>query len=179
MPQNKKNLLLIIFLALVVLTGVAIFIFQNKQNIPKIGQSTAPTQGSAEQVVVMTDKNTYAKSEIAKITLTNNLKESIFISLGTPGIEYIEKKKINSEEWEQFPAMCHYPNCIYDIGPPEELKIGESKSFDWQLLFFPEEKSKSVGLEPGLYRIAFQYRIGTKDSAFRTAKSNEFTILKE
>lgn len=116
-----------------------------------------------QEVTITTDKAEYEQGETVKITLKNNLKESIFshIGSGTPifCIEYVERKTARGN-WEKLLAQGQYPYVLSskprDV--PKEIKPGQSAIFEWwKPSIFINETSKSIQAGPGIYRLVILY----------------------
>jgi len=137
---------------------------------------------AGERVSLTTDKIEYEKGEMVKVTLVNYLEESIYsqIASNTPSffILYVERKKRNST-WEQLFANCQYPNCVYDIDGPAEIKPGQSASFNWKPFIFLNGTANSLPAESGTYRLIGSYhrkRLSSEGSDLYNIRSNEFKI---
>lgn len=126
-----------------------------------------------EEVVVTTDKLEYESGEIIKVTIKNNLEESIFSHVGKEAIKYIERK--TAQGWEKFFARCQYPHCTYDIGPPKEITPKDSKTFQWNPLIFINGTSEYVQAKSGHYRLLILYE-NYKKTEWKTVYSNKFRI---
>jgi hypothetical protein len=111
-------------------------------------------------VVVKTDKSTYTQSEAIEITLSNNLKESIWSHIGseTPvfAIKHFEIKG-NGTAWDTLYARCIYPECIYDSDAPAEITAGSSRAFVWLPRVYINGSPEYVTPEPGRYRLLIIY----------------------
>ncbi|MFA5157194.1 MAG: hypothetical protein WC532_07415 [Candidatus Omnitrophota bacterium] len=137
----------------------------------------------AQEATVTTDKLEYSQGESVKITLKNNSTQSIFSHIGGTssgfGIRYAEKKT-SSGNWEKLFTYCQYPHCIRDIGPPEEMKSGESNTYEWDPLIYIDGTEKSIKADPGTYRLVVSYQIrnsaSSEDWKWLTVNSNEFII---
>jgi len=136
-----------------------------------VKELTAPKESANLSVMVASEKT---ESKFIAVTIKNNSTESVFAHIGVEGVKNIERKT-DQGGWEELFAMCQVPNCVYDIGPPQEIKTGESKSFEWQPLIFINGANKSVQAEPGQYRLVFLYEDAQKTD-WQTTYSNEFTI---
>ena len=147
----------------------------------------AETQASPkyqEGVAVNTDKQEYKQGEAIKITVNNDLSESIFSHAGsyTPvfSIKYVEMK--TQQGWKQLFAQCQYPHCIYEIDALVEIKAGQSVTFEWMPLIYINGTQKHIRAEPGEYRLVVYYQIRkssvSEDWKLLTAYSNEFVIKK-
>lgn len=141
---------------------------------------------SNKGVIVTTDKTEYEQGEIIKITIKNNLNESIYSHIGssTPvfSIDHIEKKKPDGT-WEKLFVQCRYPHCIEKVAAPKEIKPGQSEVFKWKPLIYINGTSKITQLKTGTYRIVILYQIRKgsipKDWKWNTVCSNEFMIKKK
>jgi hypothetical protein len=135
-------------------------------------------EGTNTGLTVITDKMEYERGEAIKITLTNNLGESIFshIHSGTPVfcIKHVEKRN-QAGQWERLYAQCQPPYCVYDIDAPGEIKPGETAILDWKPLVFVNGTSEAVAPEPGLYRLLISYQDCSK-TRWKSVNTNEFTI---
>ena len=111
-------------------------------------------------VVIKTGKNHYESRESIDITLTNNLKESIYSHIGsdTPvfTIEHIERKNTDSV-WDTLFAQCRYPECVHDSDAPLEVKPGYSVTFEWNPMIYIDGSPEYVTAEPGRYRLLILY----------------------
>jgi len=87
-------------------------------------------------VIVTTDKTEYEQGEIIKITIRNNLNETIYSHIGssTPifSINHVEKKRSDGT-WKKLFAQCQYPHCIHKVAAPKEIKPGQSEVSDGNL----------------------------------------------
>ena len=154
----------------------------SKQNQTLIEKINTSNRG----VIVTTDKTEYEQGEIIKITIRNNLNESIYSHIGssTPiySIDHIEKERSNGT-WEKLFAQCRCPHCIEKIGAPKEIKPGQSKVFRWKPLIYLNGTSKAVQPEIGTYRIAILYQIRKGSTPenwkWHAVYSNKFTIKKK
>jgi hypothetical protein len=128
-----------------------------------------------------TDKIAYSQLEPIKITLTNDLGESIFshIRSGTQVfcIKCIEKSRSN-EQWERLYAQCQYPNCMLETDAPGEIKSGENATYAWKPSVFVNGTSESVSLMPGTYRLLISYE-DCRKTKWDFVNTNKFEIFKE
>jgi hypothetical protein len=144
-----------------------------------INKIYAKSQG----IIVTTDKFEYKQGEVIKITLRNELSESIFSHIGsqTPVffIDRIERKK-SGEDWDKLFAQCQYPHCVDDIDGPAEIKSSQSVSFVWDPLIYPDGANKNIQAMAGTYRLLITYQIRknylSKNWEWLKVYSNEFVI---
>lgn len=125
-------------------------------------------------VLITTDKTVYRQGEVIRVSIKNNLNESIFCHIGVEGIKHIERKTAEGN-WEQLFVMCKYPHCIYKIAPPKEIIPGECRIFEWKPLIYIDGTSKTVQAGPGQYRLSFFYQDHMK-TELRSVYSNVFMI---
>ena len=142
------------------------------------GKCVEITVEKLEEVTVTTDKKEYGQNESVRITITNNLKESIYSHIGTTtpkfSIKNVERKK--DGEWEKLFAYCQYPNCRYDMDPPKEIKTGQSESFVWNPIIHIDGGKDGVQAGQGEYRLSILYR-PESEGDWKSAYSNEFRII--
>lgn len=140
----------------------------NKPNAPLI----VPAKG----VTVTTDKKEYNQGENIKITMKNNLKETIFshAGSGTPvfAIDHIERR-ISNRNWETLSARRK--GVMYDIDAPREIKLGQSATFEWKPWLYKESSDELIQAGPGRYRLLLLYEDYLK-TEWKSVYSNEFTI---
>ena len=137
----------------------------------------------AQEVTVATERTEYKEGQNIKVIMTNNLKTSIFSHAGsaTPffSIRNIEKKNAN-RAWKKLFAQCQYPDCVYDIDSPDEIKPGNSQSFVWEPLIYINGRSKSIPADAGTYCLDILYQVKGDPSPdkweWKTARTNEFAI---
>ena len=129
-------------------------------------------------VSVSTDKPEYEQGEAVKINISNKLRESIFshIRSMTPVfcIKHIEKRTTKGQ-WEKLYAQCQFPNCIYEIDPPGEIKPGENETLEWKPLVFVDGTAKTALPVPGVYRLAIAYMEHQKKK-WQSVYTNTFAI---
>ena len=138
------------------------------------------------EVTITTDKTEYDQGETIKVTLENNLNESIYsyglFQFGC-GALYLQREDL-SGNWKDVDTFI----CPVPMPPPViEYKAGEKKSYCFNQKIDYEEK---VLAEPGRYRFKFIYYIECEPqdsdrSLFicpsenkKTIYSNEFIIEK-
>lgn len=174
--SNKILILALVVVLIAIVTTTYITLKQGEEvDTEQVeGLSVEPSK----DVIITTDKTEYKQGEIVKITITNNLKESIYSQIGgnTPvfGIEYIERKRLNGT-WEKLFAQCRYPHCIYKIAPAQEIKPGQSETFEWKPLIFINGTSETKQAGPGRYRLLISY-LDYQKTEWRSVYSNEFII---
>lgn len=132
-----------------------------------------------KKVTITTDKTEYEQGELIKITIRNDLSESIFSHTDVFCIEYIERKT-SEGNWEKLFAQCQYPHCLYKIGGPKEIKPGQSVTFEWEPLIYVNGTPDTVQMSPGIYRLKILYQIRkgpiSERWEWKTIYSDEFTI---
>lgn len=130
-----------------------------------------------DKVTITTEKTGYGQNESIRITITNNLKKSIYSHIGTNTPKFsIKNVEIKTDEgWGRLFAYCQYPNCRYDIDPPKEIKPGHSESFEWKPIIYIDGKEEGTGAEGGEYRLSVFYRIEESEE-WEFIYSNEFKI---
>ncbi|MDI6603356.1 MAG: hypothetical protein QME57_04625 [Patescibacteria group bacterium] len=124
-----------------------------------------------------------SKAKLLRITIRNNLDESIFSHAASISpvfsIKHIERKKTNGS-WEKLFAHCQYPHCMYKIDIPREIKPNQSVTFEWKPLIYINGTRKTVQVGAGVYRLEILYQIRrgstSKSWEWKTVYSNEFTI---
>lgn len=168
-----KNTTLVALLAGITLLGGCILIPTEEQ--PET-TTTLQTTTIPEEIIVRTDKTEYDPGEDIRITITNNLKKTIYSHIGsnTPefSIKHVERK--TNGAWEKLSAWCQYPHCIYDIDPPMEINPGQSESFAWDQIIFINGTDESVQAGEGVYRLSILYKV--EGSGWVAVYSNEFRI---
>lgn len=165
-----KSPLIKIFFVAFILTGFQIS-WSNK------------SYAKSQEIIVTTDKNEYKHGEVIKITLKNELSESVFSHIGsqTPvfSIDRIERKK-SGEDWDKLFAQCQYPHCVYDIDGPSEIKPNQYVSFEWNPLIYIDGTNNNIQTKPGTYRLLVTYQIRkdylSKNWEWLKVYSNEFVI---
>jgi len=146
-------------------------------------ESTTKTD---REVIITTDKTEYEREEMIKITLENNLNESIYsyglFQFGC-GALYLQKEDLSGDWKDVDTFICPVPMLPSVI----EYKAGEKKSYYFNQKIDYEQK---VLAKPGRYRFKFIYYIkcesqGSDNSLIicpsqnkKTIYSNEF-IIKE
>ena len=136
---------------------------------------------SANEVTVTTDKREYRQGEAIKITITNDLGESIFsnIGSGTPifCIEYIERK-ITKGNWEKLLVQGQYPYVLSDKprDVPKEIKPGQSQTFVWLPFIFFKAATEPVQVSPGQYRFSISYYEDKDGEQKKSIYTKEFRI---
>jgi len=133
------------------------------------------------KVTITTNKSEYEQNENVNFTLFNGKNESIYLSFwcGEFCINFIEKKTASG--WELF--WANDPNVIYDcMGTNTEIKEGESIHLIWRAfcLWVYNESNNSYEyylVEPGVYRLKFDYFTDATWINVTTVYSNEFTIV--
>ncbi|GEM_PF-2024329 len=147
------------------------------------GQPDRSNATLPNKITVSTELAKYSQTEVIKVSLFNGLKRSVFSHAGGPAslfsINKIERKN-QSGTWDKLTAQCQYPNCVFDLDAPVEIKPGTTAMFGWKPLEYPEGKEEAVLLKPGVYRLLmnYQFRPGktTENWNWITTYSNEFTI---
>lgn len=125
-----------------------------------------------EGVILTTDKTEYEKGKEVNVTITNNLKESIWYPFG----DYTNNFALfgyNSSGWSQVPVLPF-------ILPPErwsdpeiiELKSGELGILEHNPLGWVSESS----LIFDKYKLRFYYKLSKDSEESVSADSNEFII---
>lgn len=145
--MNKKILIGILLALILVL--IFSFVSRNVQNPEK-------------EVKITTDRTEYGSAEVPRLTIKNNLTDSICLSDCYP--YYLEIKK---EEWERYLyEECEKPDLVREC-------IASNESKDIELII-------NASLPPGLHRVVMSACLGCqikedfkKDLIFQ---SNEFTI---
>jgi len=132
------------------------------------------TAGLSENIHVTTEKQEYRPGEIVKVTIRNQSGGIISCHVGVEGIKHIEKKTAEGN-WEKLFAMCQPPHCFFDIGPPQEIRAGEFKVFDWKPLIYVNGTAKVVQASPGEYRLLLLYH-DRQRKEWRPVYSNVFSI---
>jgi len=137
--------------------------------------ATPPYKKPLLDIKVTTDKEFYLSTDLVKITIKNNIDKSIFMHINTFCINHI-----GSYDGEKFSAYCDYPDCVYDMDAPDEIKPGESVEFMWQLRYYNRTKKEMADLIPGDYCLVTSYQIREGDESVRwkwlLQNSNKFTI---
>ena len=117
-------------------------------------------------VVVFTDKTEYKQGEKITLSVTNNLKEPIFL----PGCNHYIIEKKDKGGWKE--SSPYIKRCAWE-GFAFKIDVSKTEVFN---LF---------ALEPGFYRAKLSYSIGCKErkplsearcKSSNTVYSNEFTI---
>jgi len=148
------------------------------ENLKKPSAQINCNESQEDHVTVKTEKKNYTQNEIVQLTLNNNSQETIYSHFGsqTPifAIKYIHKKNIFGL-WSILYAQCQYPNCIYDIDVPIELKPDKFVVFNWTPLIFINGTQQTIPLVPGRYRLSILYQDYEK-KAWKLICTNEFTI---
>jgi len=133
------------------------------------------------EVIVSTDKNIYADPENISVSIKNSKAASAYIHANSViCVDCIERHNSDGSKTE---LKYSDPGIDYDIGPPEEFKIGETFTIKCDAMYF-EKTSEGVfsrkKLTAGKYiiRIIYQIRpagdVGTYKWLY--SNSNEFEI---
>jgi len=177
--------------AMVIFVGIAIYLYLKflPTTIPQVPPATSDT------LVLSTGKSEYTQGDIIKISLRNELKNSIWYSSGCRS-SFWELQKLEQGEWKEinifFPTTENGKQVCVPIMcepmDPLELKPGEEVSYNWNSSEMCEWPFGAIGvpkveLKPvtqGAYRVAVEYLTepltnpGFRDAA--VVYSNEFTI---
>lgn len=137
------------------------------------------------KITVSTELTKYSQTEVIKVSFFNGLNRSVFSHAGGPAslfsINKIERKNQNGT-WDKLAAQCQYPNCVFDLDAPLEIKPRVTAIFGWKPAEYPEGKEEAVLLKPGAYRLLVNYQLrpgkATENWNWITTYSNEFAIIK-
>jgi len=136
----------------------------------------SPIQDSGGEVIITTDKAEYSQGEAVKITVENNISQSIFYErqIGC-GLSFWRLETNESGKWQnkQLDEICRW-----DIAGPliTELKPGDRITNGWNL------KNKDRFIGSGNYRISFNYGLDEKyywerkDNGQKIIYSPEFAV---
>ncbi len=148
----------------------------------------------AKEVTITTDKTEYRENETIKVTIKNNLNQSIWYYSYSPikripilyscfhNSQYALKLQRYEElisRWKDIPVNhgCCFAHCR--ILPPElrELKPGKEIYNEWDQKVFSSEAGINGELaKPGRYRFVFVYHLSNETNGKKYAYSNEFEI---
>ncbi|MFH0973951.1 MAG: hypothetical protein V1817_04165 [Candidatus Micrarchaeota archaeon] len=123
---------------------------------PTLTSTPTPTPTAAGNAVVLaTDKNAYQRSEKISITLTNGLRESVWVTQDCE--RWWELETFDGGEWKNI-AM---PSCIMcELGPmPQLLKAGEKVVDAWYGDFGCAGgfEATAIAADAGTYRLKSSY----------------------
>lgn len=149
------------------------------------GQSSRFNAPIPNKITASTGRAKYGQTEVIKVSIFNGLNRSVFSHAGGPAslfsINRIERKN-QSGAWDKLTAHCQYPNCVFDLDAPIEIKPGVTAIFGWKPAEYPEGKEEAVLLKPGAYRLLINYQLrpgkATENWNWITTYSNEFVITK-
>ncbi len=144
--------------------------------------ATPPYKKPLLDIKITTDKEFYSVNDSIKVTVFNNIDESIYSHACSLTPTFCINH-IGSFDGLKYYAYCDYPDCVYDIDVPCEIKPGESVQFPWQPRYYDTVKKQMLDLNPGDYCLVISYQIkDTRDSSkwqWLFQNSNKFTILEE
>jgi hypothetical protein len=135
----------------------------------------------AQEVLVKTDKATYARAEKIKVIIDNLREDSIFSAAATITPEFaisnFERKR-TAWTWDAFATRCRGLGCKDTVVEPKEIPAGQQVSFVWKPAVYIKQLFSAP--EPGTYRLTIIFQIkrnnGPGGIIWNTAKSNEFTL---
>lgn len=163
---SKISLILIFLIIFVLLSGF--FAIKQAQKISEIESDEGKTK-----LTIRTNKNEYKQGEIVEIFIKNNGLKPIWYNKETCPPFCCWLQKLENGKWKDFKAIG---TVVVDLRVrPSKLNPGEEISRKWSTT--KKENGREISMiEPGIYRIAFNYGL-TKDSFNeKTIYSNEFII---
>lgn len=179
LKRSKIAIFLVFFVAVVVGGAAWYSMNQNKQ-------------AKGDGIVISTNKSSFDKGEIIKISVKNNLKEDIFYYYGSIGRDvknykdgiwqYVEsgKNQIQSGMKKNVRDSCSL--ILYERANPLGLKSGKYTYDEWNQQICDLGSNVVKYTESGQYRLSFTYglKISSDDEyAIEDAKtiySDNFTI---
>ncbi|OQB08688.1 MAG: hypothetical protein BWY21_01156 [Parcubacteria group bacterium ADurb.Bin216] len=166
----KKKIIIIVLLVLLVIVGIAI----GPVEIPSIISHSQLQKDLVRpiDVRIILDKSSYSSGENIGFTIMNDYYESVYLSGFL--IENIYKRI--GKDWILLDGYCHYPHCIYMVGP-EEFVSGQSKYKEWKPIHYV--KNWDIPLSSGEYIISTVFRFGldsAKGNGWISVYSNPFFI---
>lgn len=128
---------------------------------------------SIQEVTITTDKTEYGQGEIVKITVKNNLVESIWYrewDTKCSGTSFSIGKKRDNE-------YSFYPLGLAECAMGEvELKPKATRIYALNLNEWKKTKFPHTDIDTGVYKWRFIYILKNGDKGSKTIHSNEFTI---
>lgn len=149
------------------------------ENISTSSATIPASSATPSSIVMTTDKTQYARSEVVKLKVTNNLDvPAWYIGYSQPDLVFWEIERAQNDSWqgldfrllitEEGREVCRIILYERPIGAVTELKPHSDLLYEWDQKICPlktvPEPFEPEMIERGKYRFAFCYRLVTVES---------------
>jgi len=179
--MNRKIFFILILLFMAVFNGFAKISYAQGKDQAMNAKDVKEYTVTSGEVLVSTDKNTYPADENISVSIKNASAASAYIHANsTICVDRIERHNADGSKTE---LKYRDPGIDYDIGPPEEFKIGETFTIKCEAAHFEkisEGRFSQKKLTAGKYSVRIIYQIrpaeGVGKYRWLYSDSNEFEI---